>query len=60
VLYRCVQQHLETWLAHCRDGHDDQWSVPEHVQRAFRCYLDCGILAHGSPAPAAGRAGTTS
>jgi len=29
VLYRCVQQHLETWLAQCRDVHDDQWSVPE-------------------------------
>jgi len=20
VLYRCIQQHLETWLAQCRDG----------------------------------------
>ena len=47
VLYRCVQQHLETWLAQCRDVHDDQWSVPEYVEREFRRYLDCGILAHG-------------
>jgi len=23
VLYRCVQQHLENWLAQCRDGYDD-------------------------------------
>ena len=47
VLYRCVQEHLETWLAQCRDGHDDEWSVPEYVEREFRRYLDCGILAHG-------------
>ena len=33
VLYRCIQQHLETWLAQCRDGHHDEWSVPEHVER---------------------------
>ena len=43
VLYRCVQEHLETWLAQCRDGHDDEWSVPEHVERDFRRYVDCGI-----------------
>ena len=24
VLYRCVQQHLGTWLAHSREGHDDE------------------------------------
>ena len=24
VLYRCVQQRLETWLAHSREGHDDE------------------------------------
>jgi hypothetical protein len=47
VLYRCVQQHLETWLAQCRDGHDDLWSVPEYVEREFRRYLECDILAHG-------------
>jgi len=32
VLYRTVQQHLETWLAQCREGHDDEWSVPEHAK----------------------------
>jgi hypothetical protein len=47
VLYRCVQQHLETWLAQCRDGHDNDGSVPPYVDREFRRYLDCGILAHG-------------
>lgn len=43
VLYRCVQEHLETWLAQIRDGHDDEWSVPGRVEREFRRYLDCGI-----------------
>jgi hypothetical protein len=47
VLYRCVQQHLETWLAQCRDGHDDDGSVPPYVEREFRRYLECGVLAHG-------------
>ena len=60
VLYRCVQEHLETWLAQCGDGPDDEWSVPEHVEREFRRYLDCGILAHGFAAPAAHSAGTIS
>jgi hypothetical protein len=41
VLYRCVQQHLETWLTHCREGHDDDRPVPDYVAREFR-YPDCG------------------
>ena len=47
VLYRCVQQHPETSLAHSREGHDDDGPVPAHVEREFRRYLECGILAHG-------------
>jgi hypothetical protein len=47
VLYRCVQQHLESWLAQCRDGHHDDGPVPAYVEREFRRYLECGILAHG-------------
>jgi len=57
VLYRCVQEHLETWLAQCRDGHDDEWSVPEHVEREFRRYLECGILAHGFARARCGQCG---
>ncbi len=57
VLYRCVQEHLETWLAQCRDGHDDDWSVPEYVEREFRRYLDCGILAHGFARARCGQCG---
>jgi len=51
------QQHLETWLAQCRDGHDDPWSVPEHVPREFRRYLECGILAHGFARARCGQCG---
>ena len=47
VLYRCVQEHLETWLAHCREDPDDDGSVAQYIEREFRRYLDCGILAHG-------------
>ncbi len=36
VLYRCVQQHLETWLAHCREGYDAERSAPEYVERELR------------------------
>jgi hypothetical protein len=57
VLYRCVQQHLETWLAQCRDGHDDEWSVPEYVEREFRRYLECGVLAHGFARARCGQCG---
>ena len=46
MLYRTVQQRLETWLAHCREGHDDEGPVPGYVEREFRRYLECGILAH--------------
>ena len=27
VLYRCVQEHFETWLAQRRDGHDDDGAM---------------------------------
>lgn len=56
MLYRCVQQHLETGLAHRRDGHHDQ-SVPEHAEREFRRYLECGILAHGFARARCGQCG---
>jgi len=42
VLYRCVQEHFETWLAQRRDGHDDDGSVPEYIEREFHRYLECG------------------
>ena len=47
LLYRTVQTHFATWLALARDGQDDADAVPGYVEREFRRYLDCGILAHG-------------
>jgi hypothetical protein len=52
-----VQEHLETWLAHCRDSHDDDGPVPEYVEREFRRYLECGILAYGFARARCGQCG---
>jgi hypothetical protein len=57
VLYRCVQEHLETWLAQCREGHDDDEPVPEYVEREFRRYLECGLLAYGLARARCGQCG---
>jgi len=43
--------------AQCRDGHHDEWSVPEHVEREFRRYLECGRLAHGIARARCGQCG---
>lgn len=45
VLYRTVQSHLATWLELAQD--ESGRSTPAHVEREFRRYLECGILAHG-------------
>jgi len=47
LLYRTVQTHFATWLALTREGAVDGDPVPAHVEREFRRYLTCGILAHG-------------
>ncbi len=57
VLYRYVQEHLETWLVQCRDGHDDAGPVPAYVEREFRRYLECGIPAHGFARARCGQCG---
>jgi hypothetical protein len=43
VLYRVVQEHLETFLraAELRGG------LPRYVEQSFRRFLRCGILANG-------------
>jgi len=46
-LYHVVQQHLETYLALAREEDWDGHAVPAFVEREFRRYLECGILAHG-------------
>lgn len=45
MLFRPVQEHLETWLAHCRDG--DDGPKPQLLEAEFLRYLDCGIVAPG-------------
>jgi len=46
LLYRVVQEHFETYLSLSTEGWDDN-PVPAYVEREFRRYLECGILAHG-------------
>jgi hypothetical protein len=60
VLYRCVQEHLESWLAECRYGHDDEGSVPEYVEWESAATSTAAFLPMASPAPAADHAATTS
>jgi hypothetical protein len=45
LLYRTVQTHLATWLVLHNDGAGE--AAPAAVEREFRRYLECGILAHG-------------
>ncbi len=42
VLYGVVQSELESFLARVRDR-----PLPRFVEREFRGFLECGILAHG-------------
>ena len=44
VLYRAVQQNLESFLASARE---QGRVVPRFVERELRSYLECRILAHG-------------
>ena len=46
-LYPVVQHHLETFLTASQDADPMGWGVPTWVERDFRSYLRCGILAHG-------------
>lgn len=43
--YRIVQTHLKTWLELASEPSGE--SPPTYVERTFRRYLECGILAHG-------------
>jgi hypothetical protein len=44
VLYRVVQQNLETFLS---TAQEKGRVVPRFVEHELRAYLSCGILAHG-------------
>ncbi|MCW2311305.1 hypothetical protein M2244_001033 [Rhodoferax antarcticus] len=51
LLYRTIAEHFETWLelasAGQFDGLGDHHTPPAYVEKAFRKYLERGILAHG-------------
>lgn len=47
VLYRVVQENLETWLARREAVDAEGGGVPRSVEGELRRYLECGILAHG-------------
>ena len=47
VLYRVVQDHLESFLAEARERSEDGSGAPWFVERELRRFLECGILAHG-------------
>lgn len=44
VLYRVLQDHLETFLAQAATA---ERPIPGHVERELRAYLACGIPAFG-------------
>ena len=46
-LHRIVREHLETYLALAHEADPMGDGIPEHVEKEFRSYLRCGILAHG-------------
>ncbi len=41
-----MQNHLETFLALCRDDWEEE-SVSPHAERELRRFLECGVLAYG-------------
>jgi hypothetical protein len=47
TLHRMVREHLKTYLALANGSDPMGDGVPDHVEKAFRSYLTCGILAHG-------------
>lgn len=47
LLYRLVQENLETFLASFREASLDDDPIPAYVERTFRKYLECGIPAFG-------------
>ncbi len=52
-----LRAHLENWLAHCCEGHEHAGRVPAYVERKFRRYLECGVLAHGFARARCGQCG---
>jgi hypothetical protein len=47
VLYRALQDHLETFLAAAAADSDDGAGVPKFVEKEVRAFLSCGVLSKG-------------
>jgi len=47
ILYRTVQEHLETMLAEARERTEHGFGYPHFVEKEFRRYIECGQLARG-------------
>lgn len=47
VLYRALQDHLETFLAAAAAESDDGAGVPKFVEKEMRAFLSCGVLSKG-------------
>ena len=47
TLHRIVRENLETYVALANEADPIGDGVPDHVEKEFRSYLTCGILAHG-------------
>jgi hypothetical protein len=47
TLHRIVREHVETYLALAHEADPMGEGVPDSVEKEFRSYLKCGILAHG-------------
>ena len=50
VLYRLIQQHLESFLEHVHDASGKR--LPKYVENEFRRYLECGLPNGGALDPA--------
>lgn len=50
ALYAVVQHHLETFLARAADADPMGYGLSTRVEKDFRAYLRCGILAYGTRA----------
>ena len=49
ALHAVVREHLETLMEDARERSEGGYGYPGFVEKEFRRYLDCGLLAHGCP-----------
>jgi len=47
VLYQLIAQNFNCWYEQQHEASSCTNSVPRHIEKEFRSYLECGILAYG-------------